>query len=331
MIDPFLILAPILLLAVVGLLQFVGCRFQPGAAESQTPDPTFAPPAGTYSGPISVALADTDSNANIYYTLDGSQPATTAGGSTQQYANPIALSSPTAVKAIALDPNDTASDVVTAAYNFAPIAFQQYQDGFVAAGNSSDTIATPAFNNPVTAGNLMVVWIWYDNNTGQPLQVDSVIDSNSNMNYQRAVGPTVGADADFLGRQQEIWYAIVAVGGSNFTVTANFSAPFSGFKGITGHEFSGAQQTAPLLQGAANASTVDTTNASCGPLPAPQGGLVFAAAIFTASASAGPGFTQMSSESGNVTEYQIPAAAGSVEATFTNSSQGWIAQMATFH
>jgi Chitobiase/beta-hexosaminidase C-terminal domain len=330
MIDPFVMLAPIFLLAVVGLLQFVGCSFQPGEAESQTPDPTIAPPAGTYSGPISVALADSDASASIYYTLDGSQPATTAGGSTQQYANPIALSSPTTVKAIALDPNDTASDVVTAPYNFTPIAFQQYQDGFVAAGNSSDTIATSAFNSPVTAGDLMVVWIWYNNNTGQPLQVDSVIDSNSNMNYQRAVGPTAGADADFLGRQQEIWYAIVAVGGSNFTVTANFSAPFSGLKDITGHEFSGANQTAPLLQEAANANTVDTTNATCGPLSSPQGGLVFAAAIFTGNASAGAGFTQMSSESGNVSEYQIPTASGPVAATFSNSAQGWIAQMATF-
>ena len=47
--------------------------------------PTFSPAAGTYLGTQTVTLSDTTSGATIFYTLDGSQPGTSAGGSTQQY------------------------------------------------------------------------------------------------------------------------------------------------------------------------------------------------------------------------------------------------------
>src|SRR5580658_3455296 len=159
MIDPFLILAPILLLAVVGLLQFVGCSFHPGVAPD-APDPTFDPMGGTYSGPISVSISDTDLSATIYYATGATSPAPPSG---TVYSTALEISGPTTLNAIATDPNDSNSNVVSAVYNFVPIAFRQFTETFIPNG-TGDTISTPAFNNPVDQGSLMILWIWY--NTG---------------------------------------------------------------------------------------------------------------------------------------------------------------------
>lgn len=332
MIDPFVILAPILLLAVIALLQFIGCDQLFGLPEvlDLTAVPSFNPPEGTYSGPILVELSDTTPGATIYYTLDDTDPSSSPGGSTQQYdpASPIPVSSQTTISAIASSPNHSNSGVGKATYNFGPIVFHQYKDGLLPAGSVGDTVATPGFDNPVSPGSLIVVWIWY-NTAGQSVQVDMVSDSDMNMNYSRAVGPTPGTGT-LAGYQQEIWYGIVASGGPNFTVAAKFSGVFNGEKAITGHEFTGADQTSPLIQpGAFNSGS--TAMANCGPLPATSNGLVFAAAVFQVGGPVpGTGFMQMSSQKGNVSEYQNPAASGPVTATFSNLAQSWIAQMATF-
>ena len=62
--------------------------------------PTFSPAAGTYLGTQTVTLSDTTSGATIFYTLDGSQPGTSAGGSTQQYSGPLTVSSTETIKAL---------------------------------------------------------------------------------------------------------------------------------------------------------------------------------------------------------------------------------------
>lgn len=80
---------------------------------NQTPPVTFSPAGGTYPGPIQVQLADTDSNAAIYYTTDGTQPNNT---SSQYTTSPIAVANSLTINAIAIDPSLTASNVTTAAY-----------------------------------------------------------------------------------------------------------------------------------------------------------------------------------------------------------------------
>ena len=72
-----------------------------------------------------ITLSNTDPTAQIYYTTDGSTPATTVGGSTKLYSAPItALSeggfagtNPFVVKAVAKSPTLMPSDVVTLSYN----------------------------------------------------------------------------------------------------------------------------------------------------------------------------------------------------------------------
>src|SRR3984957_11190050 len=78
--------------------------------------PTFSPAAGTYLGTQTVTLSDSTSGATIFYTLDGSQPGTSAGGSTQQYNGPLTVSSTETVKALATASGMTTSGTGSATY-----------------------------------------------------------------------------------------------------------------------------------------------------------------------------------------------------------------------
>jgi hypothetical protein len=80
--------------------------------------PTFNPAAGTYLGTQKVSLSDTTSGATIFYTLDGTPPGTSAGGSTQQYnpATPITVSSTETIQALATASGMTTSATASATY-----------------------------------------------------------------------------------------------------------------------------------------------------------------------------------------------------------------------
>jgi hypothetical protein len=57
--------------------------------------PAISPAGGTFDGPIQISLSDSESGADIRYTLDGSVP----GTSDPRYQNPITLSGPAVVRA----------------------------------------------------------------------------------------------------------------------------------------------------------------------------------------------------------------------------------------
>jgi hypothetical protein len=78
--------------------------------------PTFSEGTGTYLGTQTVTLSDTTSGATIFYTLDGSQPGTSAGGSTQQYSGPLTVSSSETIKALATASGMTTSATTSATY-----------------------------------------------------------------------------------------------------------------------------------------------------------------------------------------------------------------------
>jgi hypothetical protein len=87
---------------------------------SSTPQaaaPTFSPSGGgTYLGTQTVSLADGTSGATIFYTTNGSAPATSAGGSTLQYTGPITISATETINAIAVASGYSASNVSSATY-----------------------------------------------------------------------------------------------------------------------------------------------------------------------------------------------------------------------
>jgi hypothetical protein len=78
--------------------------------------PAFSLPGGTYLGTQTVSISDTTPGSTIFYTLDGSVPATSVGGSTQQYGSAITVSSTETINAIAVASSYTTSAMASAAY-----------------------------------------------------------------------------------------------------------------------------------------------------------------------------------------------------------------------
>jgi hypothetical protein len=324
MIDPFLVLTPIFLLIILALLGFAGCtKFGVTPNVTQAATPTFSPPPGTYTSAQLVTISDATPGATIFFTTDGTDPVATAGGSTQQFGAPIKVAANMTVKAIATAPGFVASQVATGIYQIVitPIAFVNLSENDENFDN--DRITTAAFKLPVTTGNLIVVWLWY-NSAAQ--SVTSIADTAFNT-YQRCLPPTLGAGG-LATWQQELWYAKNIKAASNLTVTAIFSGTFSGEKAITAHEYQGLDQTTPLDTTASKTGV--TANANCGALTVTAGELIFAAAVFKGMGSSGAGFSQRSMLKNNVTEDQLAPAAGPVTALFSNAAVDWIAQMVSF-
>jgi uncharacterized repeat protein (TIGR03806 family) len=67
--------------------------------------PTISLPGGTYDHPLQITLADSDPDADIRYTLDGSVP----GTADRRYEQPITLAAPTVLRARAFKPGYTRS------------------------------------------------------------------------------------------------------------------------------------------------------------------------------------------------------------------------------
>ncbi len=78
--------------------------------------PTFSPLAGAVTAGSSVTISSTTTNATIFYTTDGTQPATSAGGSTLLYSGPVSITTAATINAIAVAPNFDTSAVGSAAY-----------------------------------------------------------------------------------------------------------------------------------------------------------------------------------------------------------------------
>jgi hypothetical protein len=78
----------------------------------QAANPTFSPPAGSYTSVQSVSIADSSPGVTIYYTTDGSTPTT----SSTQYTSAIPVSATTTIQAIAARNGFSNSAVVSATY-----------------------------------------------------------------------------------------------------------------------------------------------------------------------------------------------------------------------
>ena len=78
--------------------------------------PLLTPVAGTYLGTQTVTVTDATPGSSIFYTLDGTTPATTVGGSTLAYTAPITVTATQTIIAIATAPGYTSSPVTSALY-----------------------------------------------------------------------------------------------------------------------------------------------------------------------------------------------------------------------
>ena len=87
---------------------------QPAAATAATP--TFSLAAGAYPAAITVGIGDATSGAIIYYTTNGTTPATASA----VYSAALPVSSSTTLKAIAVYPGESASPVASSSYQILP-------------------------------------------------------------------------------------------------------------------------------------------------------------------------------------------------------------------
>jgi hypothetical protein len=94
-----------------------------GTQLQQASAPLFSPAAGTYTGTQSVTLTDATPGSSIFYTTNGSTPATTAGGNTFQFsaANPISVAASETINALATASGFTTSAVNSAAYTISAL------------------------------------------------------------------------------------------------------------------------------------------------------------------------------------------------------------------
>jgi hypothetical protein len=83
--------------------------------DNAAPILTVTPAAGAYASGQLVTMTSSESGS-IFYTTDGSTPATAVTGSTKAYSSPFALTANTTVKALAVDAYGNASAVTTNAY-----------------------------------------------------------------------------------------------------------------------------------------------------------------------------------------------------------------------
>lgn len=82
-------------------------------SKKQTPAPSFDLKPGFYNGEQTVRISDADGSAEIYYTLDGSEPTKKKG---TRYSGPIRISKNTPVRAAAYHDGQIPSNVSSATY-----------------------------------------------------------------------------------------------------------------------------------------------------------------------------------------------------------------------
>jgi hypothetical protein len=336
MIDPFVVLTPVLILAVMALLRFVGCDALFGIPAIPVPVDSvgFSPLPGGYFNTQPVSLSQ-DQGAVISFTTSDT------GSPDQPYAGPILVSATTTIRATASKDGGN-SGVQSAKYLIGPIMFQppllEFDDQ---TGTPTAQVTTAPFMspNPINQSTLIVVWIWYKDVTNGTVSVLKVEDPQGN-SYQSAVGPTTQGTF-----RQEIWYGTAPLVATGFTVTATFAqqgsqAPFAfpDEKAISAHLYLNASPgdplDTPLTDTNAAATTDVAVNVATGLLKTANARLVFAAALFTGSTipSVGAGFQQRSTLGGNLTEDRdIPTPGQTVQGTFQNPGGApWIAQVCAF-
>lgn len=123
-----------------------------------------------------------------------------------------------------------------------------------------------------------------------------------------------------------IWYVPNCKAGAN-TVTLTPAAP--GALEIHISEWSGISATNPV-DSSASATGTGTTASSGNATTTSAGELIYGYTFLYNTAAAGAGFTGITEVNGDLDEYEIQPTAGTVAATFTQTSGTWFARMVTF-
>jgi hypothetical protein len=180
---------------------------------------------------------------------------------------------------------------------------------------SSMSVAFPANN---TQGNFLIV----TGTAARPANTLSLSDTAGNT-YLPAIGPMIDPAQDVT---VYVWYVPDCKGSPNtVTITPSTASALE----IHVSEWSGVAKISSLDQ--ISFATGNSASVSSGSkVTTADGELIFGYGWVVNNATSGPGFTPLSLVNGDLTEYQIQNSAGSVAATFTQTSAPWLAIMVTF-
>ena len=186
-------------------------------------------------------------------------------------------------------------------------------------GNESGTTSMSLSVANVTAGDFLIV----TGTAARPSNSLTISDSAGNT-FLPAAGPIADPNQDV---SMYIWYVPAARGGADtFTITPSVTSALE----IHLSEWSGMSPTASVDQ-VSSATGSGTAVSSGSKVTTAAGELVFGYAWVLHTAGAGAGFTALSLVNGDLDEYQIQSAAGTVAALFNQPSAGaWLATMVTF-
>jgi hypothetical protein len=161
-------------------------------------------------------LSDTTSGATIFYTLDGSQPGTSAGGSTQQYSGPLTVSSTETIKALATASGMTTSGTASATYTIqSQVATPTFSPG-AGSYSSAQTVSISTTSSGAT--------IYYTTNGSTPTSSSTVYSGPITVSATETLKAIAAESGFFDSKVATAAYTIGAGGGGGVGFGSGFTA-----------------------------------------------------------------------------------------------------------
>ncbi len=183
---------------------------------------------------------------------------------------------------------------------------------------TSGTTASLAFSKANTAGNLIAVYVVWDN-SGTAKVSDTSGNTYTAATARQSWGNNWSA---------QVFYAANILGGAN-TVKVTFGTAITSFGIMYLHEYSGLATVSPVDVSASAAGT--SASMSSGAVTTTQANdLLFAAGASDGSVSKGTGFTSRLTGFGNLTEDRAVTTTGSYAGTASQSGSTWAMQLVAF-
>jgi hypothetical protein len=221
-----------------------------------------------------------------------------------------------------------ASGSIAASANLAVVSRSSAPAKFVqscAGDGGATTKVTTSMPNIVTSGNLIVVFVHWDNQAATATASDQLGNT-----YVPIFPPTdAGSSARF-----QVWYVKNVTGGVPLSVTVNFSQATTSFSVLDAMEYSGIDTTSPL--DGFNSATGRGTSQNSGSILVPNANSeiligLFGYDVYALTYTAGPGFTMQGYEASTMIEDQAAVTAGTYAATATsNTTANWAAFVMAF-
>jgi len=318
-IDAFVLLTPILLLAVVALLGFVGCNqvfgINPVILEIETSNivPSFGPGVGG----TQVQIFGSNLSHADGLTFGGIPAQSLSSINDREFDGVTPSSPPGTVVVSVTSSNPPDGNDIT----FAPLYFTYVAISFVQAQSTEQPGNNPPVSvtvNNTTAGNLLVAAVSY----GGPATGSVTVSDNLGNAF------TLAGNAPWV-RQSRIFY-LPNIPGGNVTITATGAGGAAAPCTMCVSEYSGADPSAAAVYGFSTKASPSTgtpgieTMQGVAVTPAQSGDIVYAVVFAARSTSlmGGPGFTPHASPATTVLVEDTASAVAAAQPVATDDTTG---------